>query len=212
MEFRIPRMELRIPRVAPRIPRNSPRAPRIALFTQRAFFLKLGWSPGFRFDNFEPDPWSTIIDVRSVGEIWQSCLNSACREMGLGLRLSAPELASPFASDSSLQTRVSRMEFFSGKPRIRKGCASRNTFSQAPRKLLLVDFGRKEYGYGTSWRGFNSFPGTHLNSTLGFAWIFRSVNQFPKNPHFGLCLTFRVVFVLQGFFLETLRKYPLKQA
>ena len=39
------------------------------------------------------------------------------------------------------------------KPRIRLGCPSRSTFSQAPRKLLLVDFGRKEYGYRTSGRG-----------------------------------------------------------
>ena len=38
------------------------------------------------------------------------------------------------------------------KPRIRLGCPSRSTFSQAPRMLLLVDFGRKEYGYRTSWR------------------------------------------------------------
>ena len=36
---------------------------------------------------------------------------------------------------------------------IRLGCPSRSTFSQAPRKLLLVDFGSKDYGYGTSWRG-----------------------------------------------------------
>ena len=41
----------------------------------------------------------------------------------------------------------------SGKPRIRLGCPSRSTFSQTPRKLLLVDFGRKEYGYRTSRRG-----------------------------------------------------------
>ena len=34
----------------------------------------------------------------------------------------------------------------SEKPRIRLGCPSRSTFSQAPRKLLLVVFGRKEYG------------------------------------------------------------------
>ena len=38
----------------------------------------------------------------------------------------------------------------SAKPRTRLGCPSRSTFSQAPRKLLLVDFGRKEYGYRTS--------------------------------------------------------------
>ena len=46
MEFRIPRAA---PRAAPRIPQNSPRAPRNSdgLFTPRAFFLKLGWSPGF---------------------------------------------------------------------------------------------------------------------------------------------------------------------
>ena len=35
--------------------------------------------------------------------------------------------------------------------------------------ILFVDFGRKEYGCGTFWRGFNSTPGTYLNSTLGFA-------------------------------------------
>ena len=54
MEFRIPRMEFPIPRAVPRIPRNSPRAPRMPLFTPRAFFLKLGWSPGF---------WSIDIEV-----------------------------------------------------------------------------------------------------------------------------------------------------
>ena len=48
----------------------------------------------------------------------------------------------------------------SEKPRIRLGCPSRSTFSQAPRKLLHVEFGRKEYGSRTSWRGFNSTPGT----------------------------------------------------
>ena len=41
----------------------------------------------------------------------------------------------------------------SEKPRIRLGCPSSNTFLQAPRKLLLLDFGRKEYGYRTSWEG-----------------------------------------------------------
>ena len=40
---------------------------------------------------------------------------------------------------------------------------SRSAFSQAPRKSLLVDFGRKEYGYQTTWSifggGSNSTPG-----------------------------------------------------
>ena len=53
----------------------------------------------------------------------------------------------PSDADSSSATQGSE------KPRIRLRCPSRSTFSLAPRKLLLVDFGRKEYGYGTSWRG-----------------------------------------------------------
>ena len=47
-----------------------------------------------------------------------------------------------------------RSPILAEKPRIRLGCPSRSTFSQAPRKLRLVDFGRKEYGYQTSWRAF----------------------------------------------------------
>ena len=43
--------------------------------------------------------------------------------------------------------------FDSEKPRIRLGRPSRSAFSQTPRKLLLVDFDRKEYGYRTSWKG-----------------------------------------------------------
>ena len=43
----------------------------------------------------------------------------------------------------------------SEKPRIQLGCTirspSRSAFSQAPQTLLLVDFGRKGYGYQTSW-------------------------------------------------------------
>ena len=56
------------------------------------------------------------------------------------------------------RSHVMKIEVFlriSEKPRIRLGCPSWSTlkFSEAPRKLLLVDFGRKEYGYGTSWKG-----------------------------------------------------------
>ena len=32
-----------------------------------------------------------------------------------------------------------------------------------------MDFGRKEYGYRTSWKGLSSTPGTYFDSTLGFA-------------------------------------------
>ena len=46
---------------------------------------------------------------------------------------------------------------------------SRSTSSQAPRMLLLVDFGRKSTVIGPLGGGFNSTPGTYLNSTLGFA-------------------------------------------
>ena len=67
------------------------------------------------------------------------------------------------------QSRFSGAVLNSEEPRVRLGCPSRSTFSQAPRKLVVVDFGRKEYGYRTSWRGFSSTSGTYLNSTLGFA-------------------------------------------
>ena len=62
---------------------------------------------------------------------------------------------------------------FSEKPRIRLGCPSRSAFSRAPGNLLFVDFGRREYGYRASWRGFSSTPGTYLNSALGFAYLLR---------------------------------------
>ena len=40
-------------------------------------------------------------------------------------------------------------------------------FSQAPQKSLLVDFGRQEYGYQTSWSRFGVHLEPYLNSTLG---------------------------------------------
>ena len=60
-----------------------------------------------------------------------------------------------------------RIIWFSEKPRIRLGYTvrspSRSAFSKAPRKLVLVDFDRKEYGYQTSWSRFgggsNNTPG-----------------------------------------------------
>ena len=55
------------------------------------------------------------------------------------------------------------------KPRIWLGCPSRSTFSQAPQKLLLLDFGRKSTVIGPPGGEFNSTPGTCLNSTLGVA-------------------------------------------
>ena len=75
-----------------------------------------------------------------------------------------PQTSADFPSDSGWDKWS-----LSEKPWIRLGCPSRSTFSQPPRKLLLVDFGRKEYRCRTSWRGFNSTPGTYLNCTLGFA-------------------------------------------
>ena len=66
---------------------------------------------------------------------------------------------------------------FAVNQRIRLGyrvrSPSRSAFSQAPRKLLHVDFGRKEYGYQTTWIGFgagsSSVQEPYLNRTLGFA-------------------------------------------
>ena len=79
----------------------------------------------------------------------------------------------------------------SEKPRIRLGYTvrspSRSAFSKAPRKLLLVDFGRKEYGYQTSWRRFVGGGGStvlqepYLNSTLGFATKKRHEHKVFKN-------------------------------
>ena len=81
---------------------------------------------------------------------------------------SPPDLENSSPRYPSLATRP-RSYLTTQKPRIRLGCPSWSTFSGAPQKLLLADFGRKEYGYGTSWRGFNSTPGTYFISTLGFA-------------------------------------------
>ena len=74
--------------------------------------------------------------------------------------------------------------FFSEKPRIRLGYTvrspSRSAFSKAPRKLVLVDFGRKEYGYQTSWSRLVGGPTVlqepYLNSTLGFAYLLLQID------------------------------------
>ena len=65
---------------------------------------------------------------------------------------------------------------------------SRSAFDQAPRNLVLVDFGSEEYGYQASWSRSGGGPTvlqeTHFNSTLGFANLYRSYEfekQFPEN-------------------------------
>ena len=85
--------------------------------------------------------------------------NSHCDSNGNLHRVGAPKGG---CFDQGLLSKVHLVVFVvprnigiysSEKPRIRSGCPSRSTFSQAPRKLLLVEFGREEYGYRTSWRG-----------------------------------------------------------
>ena len=74
--------------------------------------------------------------------------------------------------------KIAQAPFYpSEKPRIRLEytvmSASRSAFSKAPRKLLHVDFARKERGHRTSWSRSGGGPTVlkehYLNSTLGVA-------------------------------------------
>ena len=115
-----------------------------------------------------------LARVIATGLPWQSYLPRKSTEIGPHrpcircIAIESRDWRSFVCNARVLQRCVSA---FSEKPRIRLGCPSRSTFSQTPRMLLLVDFGRKEYGYRTSRRGFNSTPGTYLTSTLGFAYF-----------------------------------------
>ena len=111
----------------------------------------------------------------------------ACSQTSSSTGSSAPLLIKSAPTSSSQRA--------SEKPRIRLGCMvrnpSRSAFSQAARKLFLVDFGRKEYGYRASWSG----------STGG-------VSSTPRSP----TLTVRLVVPKRGRFITRWRFESLQTA
>ena len=95
-----------------------------------------------------------------------------------------------------------------------QGCTvrspSRSAFEQAPRKLVLVDFGREEYSYQASWRRFRGGPAAlHEPYFKQYSWFYRHSRAAKRGcfkrggfSRSGLVLPFLSFLGLSRFFWD----------